>query len=157
MRVNWLGAQVWMLRRLDAMGQRGMAPHLKVGLRGEREALFELRRRGYVVVARRWRTPKLPGDVDLVAWDGEWLCLVEVKTRMGRDVAAPAESQVDDAKRDMLRQMARAYVRRFPERLRREVPVRFDVVSVYLLADDVEFEVYKGAFGWVSPTRQAVR
>ena len=43
------------------------------------------------------------------------------------------------------------------ERLRREVPVRFDVVSVYLLADDVEFEVYKGAFGWVSPMQRAVR
>jgi putative endonuclease len=48
----------------------------------------------------------------------------------------------------MLRRMARAYLRVFPERLRTGVPVRFDVVSVYLLPDGVEFDLYRGAFGW---------
>ena len=48
---------------------------------------------------------------------------------------------------EMLRKMARAYLKGFPEKVRREVPVRFDVVSVYLLADGVEFDVYRGAFG----------
>jgi putative endonuclease len=59
-----------------------------------------------------------------------------------------AESAVDGEKQDMLRRMARAYMRGFPERLRREVPARFDVVSVYLLPSGVEFELYRGAFGW---------
>jgi putative endonuclease len=145
--------QVWMLRRMDALGRkmgRGsrLAEHLATGLRGEREALFHLRRLGYTIVARRWKNAKLRGDVDLIGWDGEWLCFVEVKTRTGRDAMSPAESAVDDDKKEMLRRMALAYLRAFPERLRREIPVRFDIVSVYLLEYGAEFDVYKGAFGW---------
>jgi putative endonuclease len=55
---------------------------------------------------------------------------------------------VDREKQDMLRRMGRAYLRGFPEKLREDVPVRFDVVSVYLLAAGVEFDLYRGAFGW---------
>jgi putative endonuclease len=102
---------------------------------------------GYTIVARRWKSAKIWGDVDLIGWDGAWLCFVEVKTRSGRD-AMTAESAVDGEKQDMLRRMARSYLRGFPERLRADVPVRFDVVSVYLLPTGVEFHLYRGAFGW---------
>ena len=125
-----------------------MPEHLAVGLRGEREALFHLRGLGYVVVARRWRTAKLRGDVDLIGWDGDRLCFVEVKTRTGRDRMDPAEAAVDEPKREMLRRMARAYGKRFPAKLQGEVTVRFDVVSVYLQPTGAEFELYRGAFGW---------
>jgi putative endonuclease len=87
------------------------------------------------------------GDIDLVGWEGPTLCFVEVKTRSERQ-AMPAESAVDRDKRDMLRRMARAYLKGFPEKLRAEVPVRFDVVSVYLLPSGTEFDLYRGAFGW---------
>jgi putative endonuclease len=151
MGTTWIDLQGWMLRRLDGLalrvGRQG-PEHLSVGLRGEREALLELRRRGYVVVARRWRSPKLRGDVDLIGWDGERLCFVEVKTRTRRDAMDPAESAVDEHKRGMLRQLAKIYVKAFPEKLRREVQVRFDVVSVYLQPTGTEFEVYQGAFRW---------
>jgi putative endonuclease len=148
----WIDLQAWTMRRIDAVAarralRRGLPAHLITGERGEREALFHLRKMGYTVVARRWRSAKLWGDIDLIGWDGEWLCFVEVKTRGGRDVMA-AESAVDREKQDMLRKMARAYLRGFPEKLRGEVPVRFDVVSVYLLPTGVEFELYRGAFGW---------
>jgi putative endonuclease len=149
---GWIDLQVWVMRRMDTLagvlgrGADGPA-HLMTGERGEREALFHLRRVGYTVVARRWKSAKLWGDIDLVGWDGATLCFVEVKTRSGRD-AMTAESAVDREKREMLRKMARAYLRGFPEKLRAEVPVRFDVVSVYLLRSGVEFEVYRGAFGW---------
>jgi putative endonuclease len=129
-------------------GRGAGAGQLAAGLRGEREALFHLRRLGYTVVARRWRSAKLRGDVDLIGWDGEWLSFVEVKTRTGRDAMSPAEAAVDDDKKEMLRRMARAYLRAFPERLRPEIPVRFDIVSVYLQPGGAEFDVYKGAFGW---------
>jgi putative endonuclease len=148
----WIDVQAWAIRRMDALAVRRargreLPAHLATGERGEREALFHLRRIGYTVVARRWKSAKLWGDIDLIGWDGEWLCFIEVKTRGGRDVAA-AESAVDGEKQDMLRKMARAYLRGFPEKLRADVPVRFDVLSVYLLPSGVDFELYRGAFGW---------
>jgi len=148
-----INLQVWALRRMDTLSRRlrrtpSTAEHLATGLRGEREALFHLRTLGYTVVARRWKSTKLRGDVDLIGWDEDRLCFIEVKTRTGRDPLAPAESAVDADKQEMLRKMARAYLRSFPEKLRREVPVRFDIVSVYLQPDTVEFDLYKGAFGW---------
>jgi putative endonuclease len=146
----WIDAQERMLARLERVHPHRMkatAPHLLTGLRGERAALFELRRRGMIVVARRWTTPKLRGDVDLIAWDGDRLCFVEVKTRTARDMT-PAEVAVDDAKRDMLRSLARAYLHIFPERERRTIPVRFDIVSVYALEGKTDFQIFPGAFSW---------
>src|SRR5580692_2575536 len=101
----WLNAQEWGLGRMDRLASRhgpATAPHLAVGLRGERAALFELRRRGYVIVARRWASAKVRGDVDLIAWHGDHLCFIEVKTRTARDLT-PAETAVDEDKRDMVR------------------------------------------------------
>lgn len=140
------------MRQMNSLAQRlrrrpATAAHLATGERGEREALFHLRKLGYVIVARRWKTAKLWGDVDLIAWDGQSLCFVEVKTRSRRD-AASAVSAVDRDKRDMLQKMARAYLRGFPEDLRGDIQVRFDVVSVYLLPAGVEFDLYRAAFGW---------
>ncbi len=146
----WLDAQRWGLLQLGAAADRlGRAPkladHLATGLRGEFEALFYLRRLGYVVVARRWRSPELKGDLDLVAWDGDTLCFVEVKARTARDMM-PAQTAVDREKADMLRQMARAYLRRIPREQRERVSIRFDVVSVYLLGGAApEFELFRDA------------
>jgi putative endonuclease len=148
----WIELQSNITRKMDRLAtRRGRSPdeptHLATGNRGEREALFHLRKLGYTIVARRWKTAKLWGDVDLIGWDGEWLCFIEVKTRSQRD-SAPAEFAVDKDKREMLQKMAKAYLRGFPEKLRAEIPVRFDVVSVYLLASGAEFDVYRSAFGW---------
>jgi putative endonuclease len=153
----WLSAQRWGLLHLQALGQRlhpryASAPHLLTGERGEFEALFFLRRNGYVVVERRWRAPDLRGDIDLIAWDGEFLCFIEVKTRTARDFT-PAMSAVDDTKRRMLRALARAYRRTLPRRAENPIPIRFDVVSVYLLPAGTEYEVLRGAFSLVPPER----
>ena len=143
----WIDAQEWGLGWMDRLRAPATAPHLATGLLGERAALFELSRRGYVVVARRWTSARVRGDVDLIAWDGEWLCFVEVKTRTARDLT-PAESAVDEGKRRMVRGLARTYLRTFPVSEQRSIPVRFDVVSVYLIDGSAEFQVFKGAFGW---------
>ena len=130
----WIDAQEWALRRMERVaGRRRRRPvtavHLEVGLRGERAAMFELQRRGYIVVARRWTSTRMRGDVDLIAWDDDRLCFVEVKTRTAHDMS-PAELAVDEDKRRMLRGLAKAYLRAFPAAERTTVPVRFDVVSV---------------------------
>ena len=146
-----LGSEEWVLDAMDRVAtmlrpRPASTPHLEVGLRGERTALFYLRREGYTVVARRWTTGKLRGDVDLIGWERDQLCFVEVKTRARRDRATPAETAVDGEKQTMLRRMAAAYVRGFPEGKREEVVVRFDIVAVYLEGGRAECEVFRDAF-----------
>lgn len=120
--------------------------HLLTGIEGEDAAYFYLRRKGYTVVARRWSGGNLPGDVDLIAWQGELLCFVEVKTRTAHDMT-PAEVAVDSHKRRVLRRLARQYVRQLPQETAPQV--RFDVLSVYVVAgEEREFVHFENAFGW---------
>jgi len=122
------------------------ALHLKAGLEGEQAAYFYLRRKGYTVVARRWSGGNLPGDLDLVAWDGPLLCFIEVKTRTARDLT-PAEAAVDSHKRSVLRRLARQYLRQLPGQ--RAPQSRFDVISVYLIPGEPhDFTHFENAFAW---------
>jgi putative endonuclease len=153
MLLGWrLDAERWALLSLQRLALRlgrtnKKARHLVTGERGELEALFYLRRLGYLFVERRWRSPELNGDVDLIGWDGETLCFVEVKARTARDFA-PAKSAVDEQKQRMLRRMGRAYLRTLPRGERNAITPRFDVVSVYLVGDLVECELVRHAFPW---------
>jgi putative endonuclease len=98
------------------------------------------------VVARRWSAGNLPGDLDLIAWQGALLCFFEVKTRTARDLT-PAETAVDLHKRNVLRRLARQYVRQLPDNSAPQV--RFDVISVYMEPGKAsEFEHFDNAFGW---------
>ncbi|MES2222860.1 MAG: YraN family protein [Acidobacteriota bacterium] len=119
--------------------------HLMTGLRGEDATYFHLRELGYTIVARRWSSPKFRGDVDLIGWDGEWLCFIEVKTRSTRTFH-PAEVAVDHEKRTHLARLAKEYVHQLEHS--EMIPVRFDVVSVYLPVGKPEFELFRGAFSW---------
>jgi len=119
--------------------------HLLTGEQGEDAAFFHLRGLGYTIVARRWRSERVRGDLDLAAWDGDTLVFFEIKTRTARDMAA-AETQVDPHKQKILRKMAVAYLGQIPEQHRDRVPVRFDVLSVYLLPAGTEFEHFRAAF-----------
>jgi putative endonuclease len=87
----------------------------------------------------------LRGDIDLIGWDGEWLCFVEVKTRSSRTFQ-PAEVAVDQDKRTNLARMAREYIHQLEHA--EMIPVRFDVVSVYFPGGRPEFELFRGAFSW---------
>lgn len=134
----------WLANRRKSA--ESLPAHLVTGIDGEDAAFFYLRRQGYTVAARRWSSGELPGDIDLVAWAGPMLCFVEVKTRTARD-ATPAEVAVDSHKRNTLRRLARQYVRQLPQDAM--PPVRFDVLSVYLVEGKKrEFEHFKSAFGW---------
>ncbi|MGB8062928.1 MAG: YraN family protein [Candidatus Sulfotelmatobacter sp.] len=119
------------IRTLDWLAGRTLTrderpAHQRTGARGEEAAYFHLRKRGYVVVARNFRTPRCPGEIDLIAWDHDVLCFVEVKTRTSHNVKT-AESAVDRHKRREIAQVAREYRRRLPP----ECQWRFDIVSVY--------------------------
>lgn len=100
--------------------------HGDLGRRGEDLAHRHLRTRGLVVAARNWRPPQGGGEIDIVAWEGDWLVFVEVKTRASGQWSAP-ERNIDAEKIRVLRRTARDYVRRTGAVAPR---VRFDAISI---------------------------
>jgi putative endonuclease len=146
-----VGALERTLRGLDRIATRrgrnaALPAHLEAGVEGEEAAYFYLRRKGYTVVARRWLAGNVPGDLDLIAWQGPLLCFFEVKTRTARDLT-PAEAAVDAHKRRTLRRLARQYMRQLPGESASQA--RFDVISVYLVPGrQQEFAHFENAFGW---------
>lgn len=115
--------------------------HLHTGRRGEEAAYFYLREQGYVMVARNYRSPRSRSELDLVGWEGETLCFIEVKTRTTRGVL-PAETAVDVEKQLDLSRVAHEFLRK----TKGNPPVRFDIVSVYLESGKPEIELFKNAF-----------
>ena len=115
---------------------------LSLGKEGEDLACRELRRRGYAVLARRYRTRF--GEIDIIARDGDTLVFVEVKTRRsGRFGGAVAAVHVRKQRR--LINMARSYLM---GRRAAELPCRFDVVGVTLAAGAAPvIDVVVNAFG----------
>ena len=119
------------IRVLDWIAQKTLPPdsspaHQQTGRRGEEEAYFYLRRLGYIMVARNFRSARRKGEIDLIGWNKDVLCFIEVKTRTTRDVK-PAEAAVDRRKGHELIAVAREYLRHLPP----SCQWRFDVLSVY--------------------------
>ena len=98
----------------------------RIGAKGEEEAYFRLRKLGYVMVERNFRSPRSRGEIDLIGWETDVICFIEVKTRTSRDVKT-AEAAVDRHKRREVAQVAREYLKGLPPTCQ----WRFDVVSVY--------------------------
>jgi putative endonuclease len=136
--------------RARRKGERPRAEHLLTGELGEDHAFFHLRSLGYTIVARRWVSARVKGDLDLVGWDGDTLVIFEVKTRTARDLY-PAEFAVNPAKQKQLRKLTAAWLAQLPARHRARVQVRFDVVSVYLVTDEPDFEHIPAAFPYREP------
>lgn len=112
------------------------------GQRGEDLAHRYLRRQGYVIVARNFRTRSGSGEVDLVGWDGEALAFIEVKTRSSDEVGPP-DRAVDRDKQSRLRIAAGDYARRADIGIEK---ARFDIVSI-VLREPPEITLRKDAFG----------
>jgi len=136
------------VRALDWIAAHTLPPekkpgHQRTGRRGEEAAYFYLRGRGYVMVARNFHSPQHRGEIDLIGWDKNVLCFVEVKTRTTRDVK-PAEAAVDRDKQRALAAVAGDYLRH----LALSCQWRFDIVTVYYEAQSNQpiFELFQNAF-----------
>ena len=136
------------IRALDWLAQHTLPPeespkHQRTGRRGEEDAYFYLRRQGYVMVARNFRSPHHRGEIDLIGWEKDVLCFIEVKTRTTHDVK-PAETAVDRDKQRALAAVARDYLRHLA------LPClwRFVIVSVYyeVQSSHPVFELFRNAF-----------
>jgi putative endonuclease len=111
-----------------------------LGKTGEDLACRELERRGYAILARRYR--RRGGELDIVARDGKTVVFVEVKTRDGREFGDGVDA-VTVLKRHRMVQLANDYLAR--HRLS-DRPCRFDVVSIQMEAGAPEIIVYPHAF-----------
>ena len=104
--------------------------HKSFGARGEADTGAWLEARGYRLVDANVRPlgGMARGELDLIAWQGDTLVFIEVKTRhsaRGRQ-GTPAEA-VDARKQKQLVALASAYL---AHHALDDVPCRFDVVEV---------------------------
>lgn len=121
----------------------------ELGDLGEQYAAAYLEQLGYRLVAANFTLPvgrNLRGavvnaELDLVAYDQNTLCFVEVKTRAS-DWFAPPQVNIDLRKRRQIARAARAY-RELLE-LENE-PFRFDAVTV-VLTDPPQIELLRNFF-----------
>ena len=111
----------------------------KLGKAGEDLACRELERRGYAIVARRYRADR--GELDIIARDGATLVFVEVKAREdlrfgGGAAAITALSGLMAPRRARLHGAPAC----------RRLPCRFDVVSIHFGGGEPVFELFQNAF-----------
>jgi putative endonuclease len=120
-------------RFADALRRRSRATDH--GRLGEDMAHRYLRSRGCTIVARNYRPRSGTGEIDMVAWHGEKLVFVEVKTRSSTEFGQP-DRAVDTEKRQHLARAARDYARRAGVGWDR---TRFDIVAVVLRPRHIEW------------------
>jgi putative endonuclease len=107
---------------------------------GEDLACAELRRRGYAILARRYRTRY--GEIDVIAREGEAVVFVEVKARRDETFGG-GSAAVTAWKQQRIVRMATDYLARHGLI---EAPCRFDVITVQFDAAGPRFEVFTHAF-----------
>ncbi|HEY0726666.1 MAG TPA: YraN family protein [Pyrinomonadaceae bacterium] len=116
------------------------SPGIELGKLGEAYAAAYLEQLGYQLVAANFTLPvgrNLRGavvnaEIDLVAYEHNTLCFVEVKTRAS-DWFAPPQVNVDLRKRRQIARAARAYRQLFELE---DQSYRLDVVTVVLAASE---------------------
>ena len=94
------------------------------GLQGEALVADHLRNNGFQLVAHGYYCRF--GEIDLVAWEGNTLCFIEVKTRTNLERGLPRE-YVTPTKQKKLRKTALFYL----SEKKLDCFCRFDVAEVY--------------------------
>jgi putative endonuclease len=123
-----------------------------VGAKGEKLAAEFLIKDGYRLVLSNFKTPvgrtargaSVTGEIDLIAYDADRLCFIEVKTRSSDEYASPLAA-VDLRKQRQIVRTARMYRKIFhlPHAL-----IRYDVVSIVLSKKSgPKIELFKNYFG----------
>lgn len=135
----------WLYRLADqarhSVRVRFWSPTQAAGRHGEDLAHRFLERMGFSVVARNYRTHDRPGEIDLIAWDGDTLVFAEVKSLGSSEFSAPDRAIGEDKRRSMF-ETAAVYCRRAGVGWDR---VRFDTLNV-LLTDPPEITLARDAF-----------
>ncbi len=110
-----------------------------IGEKGEELAIAYLKKEGYTILNRNYKTPF--GEIDIIVKDKNTIVFVEVKSRCNLSFGRPFES-VNFRKQERLRRSALFYLKN----LKKEEAIRFDVISIILKSEGHEIEHIKEAF-----------
>ena len=114
---------------------------LALGRRGEDAAALFLRRAGYKILERNYRTPV--GELDIVARSGKLIVFVEVKTRRSSAFGTPQEAVGTHKQRQIVR-AAQWYL---GDGGGKGLQPRFDVIAVLERDGEPQIEHLVDAFG----------
>jgi putative endonuclease len=120
-----------------------MADHIDTGKLGEDLAIEHLANKGFSILERNWHFRKL--ELDIIAMDGEYLVIVEVKTRTSSYFENPKDA-ITLKKQKFLFDAAEAYILETKD----DHEIRFDIVEVLLENDNTLITHIEDAFapGW---------
>jgi len=110
------------------------------GLEGEKLAVRHLKRLGYRIVCRNYRSPL--GEIDIIARHRGVLVFVEVKSRSTESFGSP-KLALTPAKQRKLSQVAWHYLQ---QHNLTEASARFDVVTISRMQGSPHLEVIENAF-----------
>ncbi len=97
---------------------------VSIGQSGEETAVKILKKNGYKIIERNYRTKM--GEIDIIAEDGEYTCFVEVKFRKNDDFGDPGDF-IDERKRQKIIKTAQYYA---VKKGIYDTPMRFDAVLI---------------------------
>lgn len=120
----------------------------ELGILGEEYALNFLISEGFDIIMANFKVPigrnrvgtAVSGEIDLIAFEEDVLCFIEVKTRRSNDLSS-ALSAVDLRKQRQIIRIARRYRKIFRLNDQR---IRFDVVSVLIEKKLPEIKLFRG-------------
>jgi putative endonuclease len=102
-----------------------MSEHIELGRTGEEMAVALLEGKGYRILERNWHFGK--EEIDIIARDGLFLVIIEVKARTSNVFAEP-EAAVTKSKQRILVRAANAYV----NYRKQQGEVRFDIITIVM-------------------------
>jgi putative endonuclease len=116
-----------------------MSESQSLGEKGENEAVGFLRKAGYNIRHRNWKSGKR--EVDIIAENNDFIVFVEVKTR-SHDFWEHPQNAVTNEKQKSIMFAAEGYIKKYD--LDKES--RFDVITVIAKGETYEIDHVEGAF-----------
>ncbi|MFN3505047.1 MAG: YraN family protein [Caldimicrobium sp.] len=113
----------------------------KKGNLAEEKALDFLKKRGFEILEKNFRTPW--GEIDLIAKKGKILCFIEVKSASSDPGIVP-EEKVNFTKQNKISKVAEFYILKNSKNLSKIKEIRFDVIVINWAKDEVKH--YESAF-----------
>lgn len=116
-----------------------MAESHLLGQKGEDHAVDHLRKKGYKILHRNWKSGKR--ELDVVAENNDFIVFAEVKTR-SKDYYVHPRDTVNREKRKSMEYAAESYIKIYNI----DKESRFDIITVISDGKSVEVEHIEDAF-----------